>query len=100
MNIKLYLHIGTGKTGTSAIQQFLCDNRIMLAKKFKVLYPDLGSSILLPAKVKGSFNNCKFLNETLGKDDHEKFKNELVKCFLFAVRKKIPTIVLSCESIF
>jgi len=37
---KLYLHVGPGKTGTTAIQKFLHDNRDTL-KRTGVLYPDL-----------------------------------------------------------
>lgn len=38
---KLYLHIGLHKTGTSAIQSFLCQNRTSLSEK-GFYYPDTG----------------------------------------------------------
>jgi len=37
---KLYLHIGTEKTGTTSIQQFLTKNYSSLLSKHNILYPD------------------------------------------------------------
>ncbi len=39
---KLILHIGTGKTGTSSIQNFLYHQKDELASKYGIFYPDLG----------------------------------------------------------
>jgi len=36
---KIYLHIGLEKTGTTAIQGFLNNNRISLSEKFGILFP-------------------------------------------------------------
>ena len=36
-----FIHIGTGKTGTSAIQDFLDDHRADLIETFSCLYPIL-----------------------------------------------------------
>ena len=41
MSSTLYLHIGTPKTGSTSIQNFLFDNRDLLASK-GLLYPDMG----------------------------------------------------------
>ena len=41
---RLLLHIGTGKTGTSSIQNFLYENRSRLADDFGVYYPEFGLS--------------------------------------------------------
>ena len=41
----LYLHIGTSKTGTTSIQQFLCHNRSALLHQ-GYLYPGLGVNII------------------------------------------------------
>ena len=41
MKKKLYLHIGMGKTGTTALQHFFWDNRDILAAK-GICYPKLG----------------------------------------------------------
>ncbi|MBN2513715.1 MAG: hypothetical protein JXB18_12325 [Sedimentisphaerales bacterium] len=38
---KLYLHIGAGKTGTSALQQFFFQNRAVL-ESHHILYPEIG----------------------------------------------------------
>ncbi|TGD74094.1 sulfotransferase [Mangrovimicrobium sediminis] len=42
MKKKLYLHIGMGKTGTTALQNFFWDNRKLLAQR-DICYPELGS---------------------------------------------------------
>ena len=41
MKKKLYLHIGMGKTGTTALQHFFWDNRDILAAK-GICYPKVG----------------------------------------------------------
>ncbi|MBK8815428.1 MAG: glycosyltransferase family 61 protein [Methylococcaceae bacterium] len=41
---RLLLHIGTGKTGTSSIQNFLFENRKILADQFSLYYPEFGLS--------------------------------------------------------
>ncbi|NPD45560.1 MULTISPECIES: hypothetical protein [unclassified Lentimicrobium] len=42
--IKIYLHIGQPKTGSSAIQSFLNTNRKHLFNKHSILYPNLNSN--------------------------------------------------------
>lgn len=39
---QILLHIGTGKTGTGSIQNFLFDNRDVLLKQYRLLYPVSG----------------------------------------------------------
>jgi len=39
---QILLHIGTGKTGTGSIQNFLFDNRDVLLKQHRLLYPVTG----------------------------------------------------------
>lgn len=42
---RIYLHIGLGKTGTSSIQQELCQNTDLLAREYGIHYPcDLDNS--------------------------------------------------------
>lgn len=43
---RLLIHIGTGKTGTSSIQNFLFANRKQLVKQFSVFYPEQGLATL------------------------------------------------------
>ena len=40
--MKLYLHIGMSKTGTSSIQHFLWRNRGIILGKYGILYPETG----------------------------------------------------------
>lgn len=42
--MRLILHAGTGKTGTSTIQHVLADNREHLSKQHGLVYPDAGGS--------------------------------------------------------
>lgn len=39
----LYLHVGMGKTGTTALQEFFWENRNILLKNFGIAYPEYGS---------------------------------------------------------
>ncbi len=39
---RLLIHIGTGKTGTSSIQNFLYENRKKLSEDFSLFYPEYG----------------------------------------------------------
>ncbi|MDA0420469.1 sulfotransferase domain-containing protein [Vibrio alginolyticus] len=45
-NRKLYLHIGTEKTGTTSIQEFFHANRELLKNECSLLYPNFGYSEL------------------------------------------------------
>lgn len=97
----LYLHIGTPKTGTSAIQYFMAKNRRIL-KRAGYCYPDFG--IRFPGI--GKNRNGHFLVRKI----YDKEKNNLVdkeselvaECMGKVSRlvKKYPNIVLSDEAIW
>src|SRR5512136_949521 len=56
-NITLYLHIGTAKTGTSSIQNFLAGNNKILWNSCSCLYPNVKENQIL----KGNFINHMYL---------------------------------------
>lgn len=88
----LYVHIGTTKTGTSAIQRTLYNSQGVLEQQ-KIVYPDFGLRYEGVSKER----NAHFLNE---KDDPEG------KDYIFAVKeiaglsKKYEKIILSEESLW
>ena len=88
----LYLHIGTPKTGTSAIQRTMGRNRAFLETQ-NISYPDFGLRYL------GASNgrNGHFLNE---KDDPEGSGYELAFCKIRELNDRCDKIVLSEESLW
>ncbi len=97
----LYLHIGTPKTGTSAIQYFMANNRKLL-KSAGYSYPDLGMSF--PGI--GEDRNAHFLIYKI----YDKEKNNLVEKEdelvtkgldkISEIAKTVPNIVISDEGIW
>lgn len=67
----LYMHIGTPKTGTSAIQYFCCQNHEALLKK-GLCYPDLGFSF--PGI--GSNRNAHFLSHRVLDEQNRRLPEE------------------------
>jgi hypothetical protein len=90
--ITVYIHSGTGKTGTSAIQAFLNYNRENLFRDFSCLYPNFNISQM--EKGKDCHNHCKFvLND---KDFNQKLEKAIDLCR----EQNISKIIISCEGIF
>ncbi len=92
--LKLFLHIGQPKTGSSAIQAFLNYNRENLVKKHHVLYPNFKGSDF----GKGFQHNHEkvFLNAKLNNDYSgciETFK----KCKIYCENNEINKLILSNE---
>ena len=67
----LYMHIGTPKTGTSAIQYFCCQNYDVLLKR-GLCYPDLGFSF--PGI--GSNRNAHFLSHRMFDEQNQRLPEE------------------------
>jgi len=94
MKIKLFIHIGQPKTGSSAIQAFLNYNRENLTKNYKVLYPnffedDFGKGFQHNHEL--IFTNAKLNNDYSG--CIETFK----KCKIYCEQHKITKLVISSE---
>ena len=85
MRMRLYLHIGLSKTGTSAIQTFFYRNREILLKELKILYPQTGILIAggIPAHHFLAFslfkpNEAKFFNVNTSFEDYmDQMKKEI-----------------------
>lgn len=92
--ITIYLHTGTGKTGTSAIQAFLNYNRENLIRDFSCLYPNFsGYSIQ-----KG--NNCHNHCRSILKTDENIILANIGKAVAFSKKNNISKIIISCEGLF
>ena len=89
---KLYIHIGSPKTGTSAIQKYLNDNK-ELHEKMGIYYPLIGRSAQLENE-KPFFINGTFL--TYNNYNHEEAK----KIFLNFLKSKFNKMILSEEVLF
>lgn len=98
---KLFLHIGTPKTGTSAIQTFLGNNREIFKKK-GYCYPDF----FVHFDGVGENRNAHFLVQRFyqsgKKRDYEKEKSVQDKCFDILLKKldAFPYVVMSDEGIW
>lgn len=87
--IKLILHIGTHKTGTSAIQSTLANNANLI--KNKGIYYGLTSQ---------NTRNINFLAADIANGRHVKAKNFFTHLLKQAKAKKCDVVVLSGESFF
>ncbi len=89
----LYLHIGTTKTGTTALQNFLSDNRDILNRK-GYCYP----SFPYHYKDVSDRRNAHFLIAGNPKDAIDTYQNGL--CRLHHLFQQYPNIILSDEGIW
>ncbi|PTM19543.1 MAG: hypothetical protein DA446_07885 [Bacteroidetes bacterium] len=99
---EIIFHIGTGKTGTTAIQNTLHANRSDLQKKHGILYPVMKSVPLIGTK-KIPANHCAYFNTITNEYSEERistFSRDLDDVLRTAKKKNAKTIVFSCESIF
>ena len=94
--IIILLHIGQGKTGSTAIQRFLDFNRETLASKHKVLYPNFDSNDL----TKGSMPcHTVYLNDARNRNDFAGLLTILEKSVDYCRNNKLDKILLSDESL-
>jgi len=93
--ITIYLHSGTGKTGSSAIQAFLNYNRGNLLANCSCLYPDFYSKTI--HKGSNCHNHCKSISKQAEKIT---IINDIEKAVDFCKKNGISTIVISCEGLF
>jgi hypothetical protein len=92
--LKLYVHLGQGKTGSSAIQSFLNYNREKLAHEYGILYPNFDSQHI----DKGNYHNhCKFFKSIAKNESTDHAVEKLLHLKEFCTKNKIEKILLSCE---
>ncbi len=102
--MKLVLHIGTEKTGTSSIQGFLSSNRKLfleqgyyyLSTPNSVLFRDLAAYALREGVSDEFFGN----NSILNVEDERRFRNEFkarVQSEIALLPKHVHTVIASCE---
>lgn len=90
-----YIHIGTGKTGTSAIQGFLNKYRPQLTEQFSCLYPNLN----LTEDPDYFSGYCPSHYEFFSCKNNNFIEDQLKKLIVKANAKKIQKIILSCEGL-
>jgi len=104
--MKLILHIGSGKTGTTSIQNFFVRNAEKL-EKLGVLYPvkkSVAANHILLAAGFVNYNSIAIPHNRFYLDDYEKYKNDFIR-FKRALdsdikRVKPDVLVLSAEQLF
>jgi hypothetical protein len=91
--IEVFLHIGSPKTGTSAIQAFFNANRKKLVTDHSCLYPNFNA----PSFDTGmQHNHCLYLRSANPETITETIGNLIDVCR----REKIHKLVISCEFLF
>ena len=97
----LYLHIGTPKTGTSYIQNFLVKNNSVLMKQ-QFIYPDFKVYFDKVAHNRNAHFLINMITNAAGKRQYSKEKKIEKSCLeqCFQLFNQYPNIILSDESIW
>lgn len=93
--ITLYLHIGSGKTGTTAIQRFFKQNFSKLLE-LGVLYPNFDDEdVFVPMKSE-LYRHGRYFKHSDGSDDLKLFN----RCIQYCKENSLHSIVISNEAMF
>jgi|JFJP01.1.fsa_nt_gi hypothetical protein len=95
--VKLYLHIGQPKTGTSAIQALLNQNREILACQFKILYPNLQGDDF---GIGNYFNHAPFFKVGVANNTLDSCLQILQKCKDYCIENQITELIISGEGFY
>jgi hypothetical protein len=92
---EVYIHIGTGKTGTSVIQAFFNANRDKLIKNHVCLYPDFSSNTFTGSSSggKGQHNHCSVFRI----ENRDTCEKRMMEFFTWIKRTNFRKVVISCE---
>lgn len=101
--VELIFHIGTGKTGTTAVQNTLHQNRQLLRRAFNILYPDMEEpSLFKPKKIRT--NHCYYFGQKIKSDNKregvQSFKQDVQKLIEKSAAEGVSKIIFSCERLF
>ena len=96
--MKIYLHIGTEKTGTTSIENFLTVNRDRLLKK-KILYPkSLGSpnniNLAIAFQSEEKQDDLRIRSNILTQKDIKNFQDRIYKNLKDEIERASPEILL------
>ena len=89
--LTIYLHVGTDKTGSSALQNFLDVNRDNLLLRNSCLYPNLDSKKMHTGRY---HNHTKWYQDK--KDDHD-FLSDIDRILQYCRKRRVEKVILSCE---
>ncbi len=89
--LTIYLHVGTDKTGSSALQNFLDVNRDNLFLRYSCLYPNFDSKKMHTGR---HHNHTKWYQDI--KDDRD-FLSDIDRMVMFCQKNRISKVILSCE---
>lgn len=92
--IKLYVHIGQPKTGTSAIQGFLDNNRELLAETYGILYPNFNKKNYGTGYM---HNHAQFFTELHKKNNSNEYITIFKQIENYCLDNNIKIILLSNE---
>ena len=95
MDIDFYVHIGAGKTGTSAIQAFFNNNRKILFSDHSCLYPNTNATDGNYAK-----GHCRNHVEFFKNNDESEMIEKIRKIITFSRQHRVQKIVFSWEGLF
>ena len=95
MTQSLYLHIGTGKTGTTTIQSFLSSNRECLVRDYSCLYPNTHDG---PERY-GS-GSCRNHVDFFKRADEGNIASDIENIIRYSQKRGLDKIVFSWEGLF
>lgn len=96
-NLKLYIHIGQAKTGSTAIQSFLNHNQKSLIENYNILYPNMmGGSLDQGSKL----NHGRFFEDTFKSQNDKLLLQTIFACKDYCFANNIMNVILSCEALY
>lgn len=101
--MELIFHIGSSKTGTTAIQNTLHQNRKLLREDFLILYPDMAKqSRFKPKKIRA--NHCHYFSNFFKSEQKNNtirtFQEDISHLIEKSTKEGIKKIIFSCEWLF